>query len=230
MFEKEIKAELKKRGLDESLFDKIKVEKEDQIVEAVYDLKLQEEITKGVKSQIDSEVTKAIKTREENLTKQIRETLETEYKTKLEAELKAKLNPPKPGDTPDIAKLIQESLSPLTQKIEELEEVKKKEARDKTVLSKLKAAELPESWAPHITAMEEDKIDEQVNSVKEQIDAMRQAEIDKLLKENGTPFSGNKKVAGDALVESIANERNKGSAGGDFLGVDIDGKLKAGDK
>ena len=65
--EEKIKAELKKRGLDENLVGEIKVEKEDDIEQAVYDYKLQVKLEESLKKEKDQAVTKALKTREENL-------------------------------------------------------------------------------------------------------------------------------------------------------------------
>jgi len=224
--EEKIKAELKKRGLDESLWTKIKVDKEEQIEEAVYDLKLQTDVQKHVQKELDQAVTKAVTTREENLREEIEKELKEKYKIE---------EPPEKDDKPpeniadvmaQVPKLIQDELTkalkPLTETIGTLSKAKTTEDRNVIILNELKEAELDPQWATSITAEKPEEIKEQVEGLKTRLSGIVQDQINKQMKDAGIPHTAlARKNASDSLIEEIAERHNKGRS------VDVQFKGKA---
>jgi hypothetical protein len=203
-----IKAQLKAMGLDETLAEKIKAEKEEDILQSI--LKYQ------VDSESDRRVTEALKTRE----KKLREEFDIEIKTKLEDQEKTfkKPDPPKDKDV-DILKSIQDTLKPFTDKIAKLEQADSKRTRDLSVKNLLKAAELPEDkWFSKVTADTDDDIKTQVEDIKGLVNEIRQQETDKLLKD-GTFKRANDGKNTSSIVEQLIKDNSKGEPGTDKIGI-----------
>ena len=196
-FEKEIKDELKKRGLDVKLAEKINVEKEDEIQDAVYNLKLEVEIEK-IK---DKAVNDAIKTRESNL----RKTIESELKKKaeadkLEADKKAKETPKEQEFAQTVQDAIDKVFKPFSEKLEKLESKENARTLQGRKEAALKEAKLDERYLKYVKGDTEDEIAESIKTLKEDFVTELQAKSNEAIA-NVTP-----PVQSEAEVKSSSAE------------------------
>ena len=212
MFEKEIKEALKLYGLDETLFDKIKVEKAEQVSEAVRDFAINYLAEQKAKSELDKKV-KELEAEKEKFIKAEKE--------RLVAELKAK-NPTtdekKPDEMPSWMKPFLEKFDMQDKKFSELDEKEKAKARKELIQKHLSDSKLPDKLVMHITAEDE-------AGIKEQIDTFKQIINDSIAERNGGDNEKQKGVASPAVVDEIVNELNSGEGTQSFPGVNI-GELK----
>jgi len=213
MLKDKIKAALKKFGLDEELYEKIKAEKEEDIDKAILDY---------VKnSEADKRATQAVQTREAKLKEEF-EKKQKELLEKIEALEKAKEPDPEPGKNKetkpvDVAEIIKKAMTPFAEKLEKLEQANAIRSRESILKSELETAKLDPDWAKHITATDEDGIKTQVGEVKARIEAIQQAKLDEILKD-GAP-SGSQKAVGDSIIEEVAEEMNNGSPTSSPVGI-----------
>ena len=212
MFEKEIKEALKLYGLDEALVDKIKVEKAEQVSEAVRDFAINYLAEQKAKSELDKKV-KELEAEKEKFIKAEKE--------RLAAELKAK-NPTtdekKPDEMPSWMKPFLEKFDMQDKKFSELDEKEKAKARKELIQKHLSDSKLPDKLVMHITAEDE-------AGIKEQIDTFKQIINDSIAERNGGDNEKQKGVASPAVVDEIVNELNSGEGTQSFPGVNI-GELK----
>ena len=221
MFEEEIKAELKKRGLDPNLHTEIKVTKKEEIETAVYDFKVAQDVKKGIEASKDSIVTEAIKAREATIRAELKTELEEEFKAKMNEELEKLKKKPDPDKTPSSSEelvntavdKVLEAMKPFQDTVKGLQEADKENSRKAVVLAELKSAELSEDWATTITATEPEEIKAQIKARKDLLDKSNQDAIDKKLDDLNVP--DHKKVGAsgsqDSLIKEMADKKNKAS-------------------
>ncbi len=212
-FEKEIKAELKKRGIDEKHTDKIKVDTVEQIEDAVIDLKIQLGVESGVQKEVDQRTTQAIRTREGTLRKEIEAELSEKYKTE---------NTQKPDDkkTPedtDFDKKLQDALekivNPLVQKVETLESDKKQQTVQQMKEKALKAAELDPKHIKYISGETEEEISESVKQFSEDFSDLMQKKADEEIKNTTEPIMSTSEIkSSEAEVEAYLKSINTGES------------------
>ena len=213
-FIEQIKAELKKRGLDEGLFDQIKVEKEEDIEGAVFDFA----VSKRAESDYDKRIDKALKTREENLTAKHADEI-----AKLQKQIDDLTNKGGDGDADKDKNVsvetkalleqignLSKTVETLTSDLTTLKTEKAKETQKGAVSRLLKEAKLPESFGRFIHIGEdadEDAIKAQIDDLKKETTAFQQSAIDEKLAEGFRPLdsAGNAKPVNE-LVQEVASE------------------------
>jgi len=230
----QIKKALKKAGLDEALAEKIKVTEESQIEAEIKKLKeikeltpeqleaaikeagLEESFKKYLQSETDRRVSQAITTHDLKLAKEKEEAV---IKAKTEEE-KKKEQANMSDSEKKIANMA-EQIGSLTELVKTLGESTVKTKRETLVKTALKEAGLSEGFSKYITVDKDEDINESVKSLKDEVLGLKQAEIDKKLKDGDTPPKG--EPAGSLAEEeakSFAVERNEGSKGQPFQGFD----------
>jgi acyl CoA:acetate/3-ketoacid CoA transferase alpha subunit len=204
--EEKIKNALKLAGLDVGLCDKIvpKVTTEEQILPAIIEYVKQ--------SEGDRRVTQATQTQTEKI-----RTLEQE-KAALEAKITAAGSQNAAGTntggsgtgagsgTPDITKTLQEVLASNAALKAEVDALKGKDSeKDRSVIvaAQLKAAGLKETLAPFIAGKTEDEIKQQVETLKAETIAVKQAELDAALAAGGG--APNRGTVGDKANTETVN-------------------------
>jgi len=214
MFEKEIKEALKLYGLDETLFDKIKVEKAEQVSEAVRDFAVNYLAEQKAKSELDKKI-KELEAEKEKFIKAEKERIEAEFKAKNQH---IKPEEKKQDEMPSWMKPFIEKFEMQDKKFSELEEKERAKARKELIQKHLSDSKLPDKLVMHITAEDE-------AGIKEQIDTFKQIINDSIAERNGDDEKGQKGVASPAVVDEIVNELNSGQGTQSFPGVNI-GEIK----
>ncbi len=226
----QIKKALKKAGLDEGLAEKIKVTDESQIdaeieklkgkieltpeqlVEALKAAGLEESYKKHLQSETDKRVTQAITTHDLKLAK---EKEEAATKAKTEEEKKEEQKNMSEGEK-KISDLTEE-VKNLTTLVKDLSGTTVKTKRETLVKDALKKADLSEGFSKYITVEKDEEIEDSVKSLKDEVLGLKQAEIDKKLKDGEIPQKG--EAAGN-LEEELVGKVASGEEGtvGDFEG------------
>ena len=226
MFEAQIKNALKSAGLDEGLWTQIKVEKEEQIENAVVDFMA----ARNLQSEVDKRVTQALKTQEAKLKK--------EYEEKLEAELKKVTEK---NTQKDEGKKDQDTMTPEQKEIQSLKETNKIimekldglttkiSASDKSTIirAELKKQGLSEKFESNIVVDDPGKIAEAVSGFKANFDEQQQVIInEKLSKGELAPVKMG--TAGQTLEENkVADYAKSIGKGGAPKNPDFIGKISS---
>ena len=231
-----VKKALKKAGLNEELAENISITNESEIEAEIEKLKgkvveltpeqlsaaikeagLEESYKKHLQSETDKRVTQAIQTHDLKLAKE-----KEEAATKAKTEEEKKKEQANMSDSEKKISELTEQIGSLTNMVKGLSETTVKTKRETLIKDSLKKAGLNEGFSKYITVDKDEDIEESVKSLKDEVLGLKQAEIDKKLKEDGgVPTKG--EPAGTIAEESakkFAQERNKGSAGQPFQGFD----------
>jgi len=231
----QIRDALKKAGLDVALAESIKVTDESQIAAEIVKLTAKKELSpeqfaeelkkagldenykKFLQSETDKRVTQALATHDLKITKEKEEAeakrIADEEKNKKQATM---------SDTEKTIANLSELIGNLNKKIDGLSETTVKTKRETLIKDALKKADLGEGFATYINVEKDEEIEESVKNLKDQVLGIKQAEIDKKLKEEGgAPNKGEGAGSvGDTEAEEFAKERNEGSKGEPFQGFD----------
>ena len=207
--------------------DKEKQEKKEteltpeELIEAIKTAGLEESFKKYVKELQDSEadrrVTQAILTHDLKLKKEAEEAgakaKADEEKNKKQATM---------SDTEKTIANLTEQIGNLTNLVKSVTETTVKTKRETLIKDSLKKAGLSEGFSKYITVEKDEDIEGSVKSLKDEVLGLKQAEIDKKLKEDGgAPAKG--EVAGSIAEEeakNFAKTRNEGSKNQPFRGFD----------
>jgi len=233
-----VKEALQKAGLDEGLADKIKVtdisqidaeieklkkeqEKIDltpeQLLDAIKEAGLEESFKKFLQSETDRRVTQAIATHDLKLKKQAEEKM---AKEKAERE-KQKQREGMTDEQKKIAELA-DQISDLTNLVKTLTESTVKQKRETLIKETLKKEGLKEGFSKFIQVEKDEDIPEAVKNLKNEVLELQQQEIDKKLKEGGTPATGDRAGSlAEEVAKSFAEERNKGPGSQPFEGKEL---------
>jgi len=226
----QIKKALKEAGLDEALAEKIKVTEESQIEAEIEKLKgkieltpeqlaaaikeagLEESYKKSLQSEVDRRVSQAITTHDLKLSKEKEEATAKakteETKTKEQANM---------SETEKTIANLTEQIGNLTNMVKGLGESTVKAKRETLIKDSLKKAGLSEGFSKYITVEKDEDIEGSVTSLKDEVLGLKQAEIDKKLKDGEPPAKG--EAAGSMNEELIAKVASgKGTAEGTFEG------------
>jgi len=229
-----IKEALKKAGLDEALAETIKVTEASQIETEIKKLKekvgltpeqltealkkagLEESYKKALQSETDKRVTQAIATHDLKLAKE-----KEEAATKVKTEEEKKKEQAGMSDTEKQISNLTEQVGSLTNMVKGLSETTVKGKRETLIKDALKKADLGEGFAAYINVEKDEEIEEKVKTLKDQVLGIKQAEIDKRLKEEGgAPNKG--EGAGSVGEELIAEAASgKGETAENFEGVKL---------
>ena len=228
-----VKQALKKAGLDEELAKDIKITNEseieaeieklkskvdltpEQLTEALKKAGLEESYKKHLQSETDKRVSQAIATHDLKLSK---EKEEATAKAKAEEEKNKKQE--NMSDTEKTIANLTEQIGNLTNLVKGVTESTVKTKRETLVKTALKEAGLGEGFSKYITVDKDDDIGESVKNLKDEVLGLKQAEIDKKLKDGDTPLKG--EAAGSVAEEeakTFAEERNDGSKKAPFQGL-----------
>jgi aminopeptidase N len=239
----QIKKALKKAGLDEALAEKIKVTEESQIeaeieklkeikelapeqlIEALKEAGLEESYKKHLQSEVDRRVTQAITTHDLKLAKE-----KEEATTKAKTEEEKKKEQANMSDNERQISNLTEEVKSLTGLVKTLGESTVKTKRETLIKNSLKEAGLNEGFSKYITVDKDEDINESVKSLKDDVLGLKQAEIDKKLKDGDTPPKG--EPAGSVEEEEavdFAKTKNDGAKGQPFEGFD-EAEIKAGEE
>ena len=229
-----IKTALKKAGLDEALAEKIKVTDEGQIEAEIAKLKgkveltpeqfekavkeagLDESMKKYLQSETDRRVSQAITTHDLKLAKE-----KEEAATKVKTEEEKKKEQENMSDSEKKIAGLTEQIGNLTNLVKGLGESTVKTKRETLIKDSLKKAGLGEGFSKYITVDKDEDIEGSVNNLKDEVLGLKQAEIDKKLKDGDIPPKG--EPAGSIAEEeakSFAKERNDGADGQPFQAFD----------
>ena len=238
-----VKKALKKAGLNEELAENISITNEseieaeieklkgkvelspEQLTEALKKAGLEESYKKHLQSETDKRVTQAIATHDLKLAKE-----KEEAATKAKTEEEKKKEQANMSDSEKTIANLTEQVGSLTSLVKGLSETTVKGKRETLIKDSLKKAGLNEGFLKYITVDKDEDIEESVKSLKDEVLGLKQAEIDKKLKEDGgVPTKGEPAgTIAEEAAKSFAQERNKGSAGQPFQGFDekeiIEGK------
>ncbi|MCK4447425.1 MAG: hypothetical protein KAW56_10140 [Candidatus Marinimicrobia bacterium] len=238
-----IKKALKDAGLSEALADNIditdesKIEAEikklkskveltpEQLKEAIKEAGLEESYKKHLQSEVDRRVTQAITTHDLKIAKE-----KEEAATKVKTEEEKKKEQANMSDTEKQIANLTEQIGSLTNIVKGLGESTVKAKRETLVKTALKEAGLSEGFSKYITVDKDGDITENVKSLKDEVLGLKQAEIDKKLKDGDTPPKG--EPAGSVEEEEavdFAKTKNEGAKGQPFQGFD-EAEIKAGEE
>ena len=232
-----LKQALQKAGLDEELSkdititDESQIEAEieklkskqsgtadpDKILKTLKDAGLEESFKKYLQSETDRRVTQAIKTHDEKIKKEAEEKAAKEKADKD----KEKSQEGMTEDQKTIANLT-DQVSNLTKLVQGLSETTVKSRREATIKDALSKAGLKEGFSKFITVEKDEDIPEAVENLKKEVLTLQQEEIDKKLKDGGTPLKG--QSAGtieEEKAKEYAKMRNEGAAGQPFQGKEV---------
>ena len=191
----------------------------EELINAIKDAGLTKSFDKYVKEQQDSEadrrVTQAILTHDLKLKKEAEEA-----NAKAKTEKKKEEEQKNMSDTEKQIANLTEQIGSLTNIVKDLGESTVKTKRETLIKNALKKADLSEGFSKYITVDKDEDIDESVKSLKDEVLGLKQAEIDKKLKDGETPPKG--EAAGSVGEEeaiTFAKERNEGAAGQPFQGL-----------
>ena len=229
----QIKKALKKAGLDEALAEKIKVTEESQIeaeikklkeieeltseqlIEALKEAGLEESYKKHLQSETDKRVTQAITTHDLKLAKE-----KEEAATKAKTEEEKKEEQANMSDTEKQIANLTEKIGSLTNIVKGFSESTVKTKRETLIKDALKKVDLSEGFSKYIAVDKDEDIEESVKNLKDEVLGLKQAEIDKKLKDGDVPPKGESAGSvGEELAVSFAEEKNKGAAGQPFQGL-----------
>jgi len=229
----QIKTALKKAGLNEALAEKIKVTDESQIDAEIEKLKgkieltpeqlvatvkeagLEESFNKYLQSETDRRVSQAITTHDLKTAKE-----KEEATTKEKAEEAKKKEQANMSDTEKQIANLTEQMGSLTNLVKGFAETTVKTKRETLIKDALKKADLGEGFLSYITVEKDEDIDESVKKLKDEVLGLKQAEIDKKLKEGEEPTKGEPAGSlGEENAKKFAEERNEGSKGQPFQGL-----------
>ena len=229
-----IKTALKKAGLDEALVEKIKVTDESQIEaeiaklkgkieltpeqfeEAIKEAGLDESMKKYLQSETDRRVSQAIMTHDLKLAKEKEEEV-----AKAKTEEEKKKEQVNMSDSEKKISDLTDEVKNLTGLVKGLGESTVKTKRETLIKTALKEAGLGEGFSKYITVDKDEDITESVKSLKDEVLGLKQAEIDKQLKDGDIPPKG--ESAGSIAEEEakkFAKERNDGADGQPFKAFD----------
>lgn len=232
----QIKTALKAAGLDEGLAEKIKVTDESQIEAEIEKLKGKVELTpeqleaaikeagldgsfkKYLQSETDRRVSQAITTHDLKLSKEKEEaaTKEKAEKKKIKEQVNMSESEKKISD-------LTESVNKLTDLVKDLSGTTVKAKRETLIKDSLKKAGLNEGFSKYITVEKDEDIEGNVKSLKDEILGLKQAEIDKKLKDGEVPPKGETMgTIAEEAAKNFAKERNQGSKGQPFQGFNED--------
>ena len=212
-FEELIKAALKKRGLDEELWEQIKVTAEDQIDEAVFDLAVERAAT----SESDKRVTQAVQTLTKKHTEELAALKAESDKLKKE-EPKKKSDADKNGGEMNlkmISELVIETMQPLVAQIKELSEKQQDKDTSSLINAALETAGLPKEFAQHIQRGTQEEVTQAVNSLKDVVQREKQIALDKVVgqqKPPPNPFATTQVAS--AKIDSYLEAKNRRMGGG----------------
>lgn len=228
-----IKKALKDAGLSEALAENIditdesKIEAEieklkkkvdltpEQLVEALKEAGLEESYKKHLQSETDKRVTQAITTHDLKLAKE-----KEEATTKAKTEEEKKKEQENMSDTDKKIANMTEQIGSLTDLVKGFSESTVKTKRETLIKDALKKADLSEGFSKYITVDKDEDIEGSVKNLKDEVLGLKQAEIDKKLKDGDIPSKG---VAAGTIEEEIAvsfaKEKNEGSDGQPFQGL-----------
>jgi len=199
----QIKKALKKAGLDEALVEKIKVTEESQIeaeieklkgkieltpeqlVEAIKEAGLEESFNKYLQSETDRRVSQAITTHDLKTAKE-----KEEATTKEKAEKKKKEEQVNMNESEKKISDLTEEVKGLTTLVKDLSGTTVKTKRETLIKDALKKADLGEGFLPYIKVDKDEDINESVKKLKDEVLGLKQAEIDKKLKDGEEPAKG----------------------------------------
>ena len=230
-----IKKALKDAGLSEALAENIDITDESQIEAEVEKLKDKVELTpeqfaeaikkagldesykKFLQSETDKRVTQAIQTHDAKLAKE-----KEEAETKRKADEEKNKKQATMSETEKTIANLTEQVSNLTNLIKGFGESTVKAKRETLIKDSLKKAGLSEGFSKYITVEKDEDIEGSVNSLKDEVLGLKQAEIDKKLKEDGgAPAKGDATGSiAEKEAEEFAKERHEGSKGQPFQGFD----------
>ena len=229
----QIKKALKKAGLDEGLAEKIKVTDESQIeaeieklkgkieltpeqlVEAIKEAGLEGSFNKYLQSETDRRVSQAITTHDLKSAKE-----KEEAATKEKAEKKKKEEQVNMSESEKKISDLTEEVKNLTTLVKDLGGATVKTKRETLIKDALKKADLSEGFLPYITVEKDEDIENNVKSLKDEVLGLKQAEIDKKLKDGEVPPKG--EAAGtieEDTAKKFAEEKNLGTKGEPFEGL-----------
>jgi len=226
----QIKKALKKAGLDEGLAEKIKVTEESQIdaeieklkgkieltpeqlVEAIKEAGMEESFNKYLQRETDRRVSQAITTHDLKSAKE-----KEEAATKEKAEKKKEEEQKNMSESEKKISDLTEEVKNLTTLVKDLSGTTVKTKRETLIKDALKKADLSEGFSKYITVEKDEDIEGSVKSLKDEVLGLKQAEIDKNLKDGEIPQKG--EAAGN-LEEELVGEVASGEEGtmGDFKG------------
>jgi len=204
----QIKKALKKAGLDEALVEKIKVTEESQIeaeieklkgkieltpeqlVEAIKEAGLEESFNKYLQSETDRRVSQAITTHDLKTAKE-----KEEATTKEKAEKKKKEEQVNMNESEKKISDLTEEVKGLTTLVKDLSGTTVKTKRETLIKDALKKADLGEGFLPYIKVDKDEDINESVKKLKDEVLGLKQAEIDKKLKDGEEPAKGEATVS-----------------------------------
>lgn len=229
----QIKTALKKAGLDEGLAEKIKVTNESQIdaeieklkgkivltseqlIEAIKEAGLEESFNKYLQSETDRRVSQAITTHDLKSAKE-----KEEATTKEKAEEKKKKDQENMSDAEKKISDLTEEVKSLTTLVKDLGGATVKTKRETLIKDALKKADLSEGFLPYITVDKDEDIEKSVKSLKDEVLGLKQAEIDKKLKEGEVPSKGEAPgTIEEETAITFAKEKNLGAKGEPFEGL-----------
>lgn len=226
-----VKKALKKAGLNEALAENISITNEseieaeieklkgkvelspEQLTEALKKAGLEESYKKHLQSETDKRVTQAIATHDLKLAKE-----KEEAATKAKTEEEKKKEQANMSDSEKTIANLTEQVGSLTNMVKGLSETTVKTKRETLIKDSLKKAGLNEGFLKYITVDKDEDIEESVKSLKDEVLGLKQAEIDKKLKEDGgVPTKG--EAAGSVEEELVARVASgKGETAGTFEG------------
>ena len=229
----QIKKALKKAGLDEALVEKIKVTEESQIeaeieklkgkieltpeqlIEAIKEAGLEGSFNQYLQSETDRRVSQAITTHDLKSAKE-KEEAATKEKTEKKKEEEQKNMSESEKKISDLT----EEVKNLTALVKDLSGTTVKTKRETLIKDALKKADLSEGFSKYITVEKDEDIEGSVKSLKDEVLGLKQAEIDKKLKDGEVPPKG--EAAGtieEDVAKKFAEEKNLGSKGQPFEGL-----------
>ena len=225
-----VKQALKKAGLDEELAKDIKITNEseieaeveklkgkveltpEQLKEAIKKAGLEESFNKHLQSETDRRVSQAIATHDLKLSKE-----KEEAAAKVKADEEKNKKQANMSETEKTIANLTEQIGNLTNLVKGVTESTVKTKRETLIKDSLKKAGLSEGFSKYITVEKDEDIEGSVSSLKDEVLGLKQAEIDKKLKDGEIPPKG--EAAGslnEDLIAKIAS--GEGMSEGTFEG------------
>lgn len=210
-----VKNALTKAGLSLELANTIKGEDEASVLSEINVLLI---------ADIDRRVNKAVETNAAKLKKE-HETEMAEIKAKLPAQQQTQTdtgNPDAGTAQTEIAKIVQDILKPITERLDTLDREKVADKRSGLIKNALKEAGLSEDMAKYINVDDDAKVTEAVDALKKDMLGVKQAEIDEALANGQTPGkgAGASTLAENAAADYAKSRNQKNGFGGDFATID----------
>jgi hypothetical protein len=189
----------------------------EQLLKVLKDAGLEDSFKKYLQSETDRRVTQAIKTHDEKIKKEAEEKAAKDK----EAKDKEKSQEGMTEEQKTIANLT-DQVGNLTKLVQSLSETTVKSKRETTIKEALQKAGLKEGFSKFIAVEKDEDIPEAVENLKKEVLTLQQEEIDKKLKDGGTPVKG--ESAGtieEEKAKEYAKQRNEGAAGQPFQGKEV---------